>query len=442
METFEVVKVWVVIDSTVNSIPCSDTCTAEELCIALCKKYKIPPLTRTLFALRVKGSNCFLKDNFNVLSGSREYEFRIRFKVPVLAHLITLDEMTYDYYFQQARNDVNSNSVPEIKYPDHKKELLGLGITDMFRAILEEKISLKDAVRNYKNHIPKVILRRHGHFPKKYALETIPTILVHDVNYVKSQYLQQMYTLAPNYLAEEYCDVQWQTGKSVVLVHLHVAPFHEQQPGLRLYNSITREWIHIGTIEEIIYLTRNGDNCLEVSRRGTPLFFKFKSEEELSSFISVCDGYYRLMVKWTFNLSKDDETPSLKDLHRLKCHGPVGTTETYRLEFKGDCYQFNNEQYYSLDHLVKCHQNPEGRIYLKECIPPSEYVQRKGVRIDQAELQEILKDNKSPRCLSTKDIMLYIALLTSGSGTCIYTYAPARTGLYASACCVLPCAGE
>lgn len=32
---------------------------------------------------------------------------------------------------------------------------------------------------------------------------------------------------------------------------------------------------------------------------------------------------------------------------------------------------------------------------------------KRGVRIDQAELQEILKDNKSPRCLPNKDILLY-----------------------------------
>lgn len=32
---------------------------------------------------------------------------------------------------------------------------------------------------------------------------------------------------------------------------------------------------------------------------------------------------------------------------------------------------------------------------------------KRGVRIDQAELQDILKDNRSPRCLPNKDILLY-----------------------------------
>jgi len=42
------------------------------------------------------------------------------------------------------------------------------------------------------------------------------------------------------------------------------------------------------------------------------------------SFVSLLDGYYRLMVKWTFNLCNDVPTPSLQKLYALKCHGPVG----------------------------------------------------------------------------------------------------------------------
>ncbi|KAJ0174068.1 hypothetical protein K1T71_010214 [Dendrolimus kikuchii] len=472
--TEETVKVSVVIDRTPNTVRCSGTVTAEELCIILCKKYNIPPLTRTLFALRVRGTDYFLKDNNKVLSSSRDYELRIRFKVPRLGLLITLDETTYDYYFQQARNDVNENKIPEIKYPEHKQELLGLGITDMTRAISEERLPLNEVVRNYKKYVPKVIVRRHGPFPKKYAHDYLPQLcsVGHNVNYVKNLYLQQLYALAPNYLAEEYDNVLWQNGSDVVPVRVMVAPFHPHQPGIRLYNTHKREWFHVCSIEELIYLTRNGDHLLEVSRRGTPLFFKFKSEEQISSFISVCDGYYRLMVKWTFNLSKDDETPSLKELQRIKCHGPVGgafsyrkleekrakkhgcyilrqcqddynvyyldvctknsTTETYRIEFKGHCYIFNTEEYFSIERLVSCHQNPEGRIFLNECIPPSEYDKsqlllcgepvKRGVRIDQAELQEILKDNKSPRCLPNKDILLYTGSEKMGSENITATY--------------------
>ncbi|CAH4030590.1 tyrosine-protein kinase hopscotch [Pieris brassicae] len=474
MASHETVKVAVVVDPVPNIVPCSNTLTAEELCILLCKKYGIPPLTRTLFALRIKGTDYFLKDNSKVLSGSRDYELRIRFKVPQLSLLITIDMTTYDYYFQQARNDVNENKIPEIKYPEHKRELLGLGIADMMRVILEDNLQLNEVVRNYKKYIPKVVVKSHGPFLKKHAYDCLPKLCSagHSVNYVKNLYLQQLYGLAPNYLAEEYKDVVWQNGAESTPVKVVVAPFHPHQPGIRIYNTLKRDWFHACAIEELIYLTRNGDYSLEVSRRGTPLFLKFKSEEQLSSFISICDGYYRLMVKWTFNLSKDDETPSLKELHRIKCHGPVGgafsyrkleekrskkygcfilrqcqddyniyyldvctknsTTETYLLDFKGDGYVFNQEKYFSIERLISCHQNPEGRIFLNECIPPSEYDKsqlllcgepvKKGVRIDQAELQDILKDNKSPRCLPNKDILLYTGSEKVGSENITATY--------------------
>lgn len=82
------VKVSVVTDRVANVINCSRDLTAEELCIILCKKHKIPPITRTLFALRVRGKNYFLKDNFKVLNGTRDYELRIRFKVMLIINLV------------------------------------------------------------------------------------------------------------------------------------------------------------------------------------------------------------------------------------------------------------------------------------------------------------------------------------------------------------------
>lgn len=78
----ETVTVSVVTERAPIIIECpTSSFTAEDLCIYLCKKYNIPPLTRTMFGLRIKGSRYFLKDNAEVLSGSRDYELRIRFKV-------------------------------------------------------------------------------------------------------------------------------------------------------------------------------------------------------------------------------------------------------------------------------------------------------------------------------------------------------------------------
>ena len=78
------------------------------------------------------------------------------------------------------------------------------------------------------------------------------------------------------------------------------------------------------TIFKIFFFNRQ-DNTVEVSRKnGIPSYLKFNSNSLLMSFVSTLDGYYRLSIKWTFNLCGDAVTPSLEYLHRLKCHGPVG----------------------------------------------------------------------------------------------------------------------
>lgn len=76
-----------------------------------------------------------------------------------------------------------------------------------------------------------------------------------------------------------------------------------------------------------IYQTFREDNTVEISRKnGIPSYLKFMGHTNgmLMSFVSVLDGYYRLSIKWTFNLCRDVTTPTLDRLHNLKCHGPVG----------------------------------------------------------------------------------------------------------------------
>lgn len=86
------VKVWVALDNpnfkSCLILSCSSDCTAEDLCIQLCAKYEIPPLARSLFALRIKGTDHFLTDNSLVLSHKKHFEMRIRFKVWNLQYFV------------------------------------------------------------------------------------------------------------------------------------------------------------------------------------------------------------------------------------------------------------------------------------------------------------------------------------------------------------------
>lgn len=74
-----------------------------------------------------------------------------------------------------------------------------------------------------------------------------------------------------------------------------------------------------------MYVSIRNDGTVEISRKvGFPFYLKFSSSNYMLSFVSLLDGYYRLSVKWTFNICKDVQTPSLQKLYSMKCHGPVG----------------------------------------------------------------------------------------------------------------------
>jgi len=74
----------------------------------------------------------------------------------------------------------------------------------------------------------------------------------------------------------------------------------------------------------LLFISRQ-DNTVEISRKnGIPSYLKFTTNAMLMSFVSGLDGYYRLSIKWTFNLCRNIITPTLERLHKLKCHGPVG----------------------------------------------------------------------------------------------------------------------
>lgn len=34
---------------------------------------------------------------------------------------------------------------------------------------------------------------------------------------------------------------------------------------------------------------------------------------------------------------------------------------------------FNNNEYYDIEAIIRSHQDPEKKIFLNECVPPSEF---------------------------------------------------------------------
>lgn len=159
-----------VLDSKPIIFSMTKSTTSEDVCIHVCKQLNISPLTRHLFALQT-GKNVFAMPAATLKPGC--VEFRIRFKVANIMKLKKIDINSYNYYFHQARKDVLDNKIPEISYEKHKRELIGLGITDMYRVMLEKDIPRGTVESEYRKYIPKEVLKRHTFFVKHPIKDTL-----------------------------------------------------------------------------------------------------------------------------------------------------------------------------------------------------------------------------------------------------------------------------
>ena len=235
-ESVKLAPVHVYVDNEVLKIPLDTVTTAEDVCIAVSKQLGIGPVARHLFALRLRGSKIWFNPGLKLSAAraSSQYDFRLRYKVPSLPRLKKTDIKAYDYYFHQARNDVMNNEIPDISYEKYKWELIGLGVADMYRVMLEKGVDRDTVESDYKKYIPKEVIKHHFFFIKKPVHDSLGRLkknAQHDSWYVKSEYLKQFGDMAPNYLSEEFKALTDEDG-CVYNVLLRVNPFHEEHPGI------------------------------------------------------------------------------------------------------------------------------------------------------------------------------------------------------------------
>ncbi|KAL1130072.1 hypothetical protein AAG570_013015 [Ranatra chinensis] len=317
------------------------TSTFEDILVDVCESLGIGCAARHLFALRYNRT-------FWAAASSKpwdykwsEFEFRVRYRVPNPSRLWKVDPKAFDYYFSQVREDMKNGRLTDVKYDEYKKQIIGLVVTDMYREMLEKGVSEDIVLSNYTKYVPKEILRQHIFFLKKpiqkKLMEMKKNLRFNSVN-VKEAYIGEMEVIAPNYMTEEY-EAEVEEADETKIAMIRVNPFHKEIPGVQYQYVGKSEWNHICTIEDLCYVSLRSDGSIELSRKnGIPVYLKLNSINSMISLVSLLDGYYRLSVKWTFNICKDLTTPSLERLHSLKCHGPVGGEFSYnKLEIKREC---------------------------------------------------------------------------------------------------------
>lgn len=218
--------------------PLTPETIAEEVIVYVCKALKIGPVTRHLFGLRVSKKYWVALNNPLWGLSTIKLYFRVRFKVPNSDKLRQLDPQAFNYYFNQVRRDVLDSAVPGISCDVHKRELMGLGVTDMYRDILENGISRSEVLNNYKKYIPKEIAKTHLIFARKEMDKNLNLLSqqgVTDVLYLKSGYLEEFEGIAPEYLIEEY-EARIMESEASKVITIKVNPYHDDMPGI-LYKS-------------------------------------------------------------------------------------------------------------------------------------------------------------------------------------------------------------
>lgn len=446
--------------------------TIEDLCLKVCKSLGIGPVARHLFALRNHYTKLWYPSVYHLeMKDKNKFDFRLRFKPSSLQRLKYVDVNAYDYYFQQARSDVMDNKVPDIVYERHKQELIGLGVSDMYRVMLEKKLPRETVESEYRKYIPRECIKRHAFFIKKPIHNALRKISGYDANYVKEQYLKQFESMAPNYPYEEYealMDRGLQNPPAKVILRVNVDE-------IKYSETLATPWTTLCAIEDLCFVSIRQDNTVEISRKnGIPSYLKFSKNALLMSFVSALDGYYRLAVKWTFNLCGEVVTPSLERLHKLKCHGPVGQEFSYtklqqkRANKPGSYLLRESETEYNVYYLDACNkegklfskrieertvsddfiitgvpgryntlaqcvssfQDSEGQSYLSECLPPSEYDKSSLLFCaPESAVSEVAADEEivasvletGPRCVPQNQLEIYKPFLRTGR---IQQYSP------------------
>lgn len=221
-------------------VPIPENLTAEEVCKLVAKFLKFRPISLTLFGLCMsKASGIWLPSCYR-FDGSRGYraEFRLRFKIPSLTDLSRQDPNAFDYIFHQIRHDFLHGDIHEILQEHRKSEALGLCVTDMLRAVLEDDLSQDQVENNYRQYIPKAIYKHQFFFLKKRIHENLSRLVNQaqgcqtDTRFIKEQYISQLEEIAPNYLAEEFHAMTFKQDEYPATIRID--PYHSEQPGISM----------------------------------------------------------------------------------------------------------------------------------------------------------------------------------------------------------------
>uniref|UniRef100_A0A8C4TGU0 Tyrosine-protein kinase n=1 Tax=Erpetoichthys calabaricus TaxID=27687 RepID=A0A8C4TGU0_ERPCA len=254
-----------------------------------------------------------------------------------------LDCNVINYLFAQSRSDFihgHPEVCPSLKMHD---ECLGMAILDMLRIAKESKQNLQDVCReiSYKSCLPE----SHRHeIQKQHALaryrirKTLKRYLRQlsncqaDELSLKLKYLLDLETVTPSFGTEQF--QVWNPnsihqGDNVALQLIQVSG----ESGIQYRSTDASEWQTFCDFQEIIDISikQAGRDRLTLESRVVTvtrqdsrfLEAEFQTLKEALSFVSLIDGYFRLIMDSLHYFCEEVAPPTiLEDLENC-CHGPI-----------------------------------------------------------------------------------------------------------------------
>ncbi|XP_054467869.1 tyrosine-protein kinase JAK2a [Anoplopoma fimbria] len=332
----------------------------EELCISAAKACGIAPVYCSLFGLMRESDRIWFPPNhvFKLQQPASEIlHFRIRYYFSgwynssntLNAHRYgvskgtespVMDDCVIAYQFFQRRSDfLNGWALIPVSH-EAQEECLGMAVLDMMRLAKESDQSPVDIYNytSYKSFLPRcmrsriqeynILTRKRIRYRFKKFIQQFSECKATVCN-LKLKYLMSLEMLLPSLYSERFqvtdlsarevtivvtgdTGIQWSKGKEDEETGEELLTYCDFS---EVIDISIKQGNKEGSVESrIVTLTRQDNQILEL---------EFHSLPEALSFVSVVDGYYRLVADAHHYLCKEVAPPRLLECIQSYCHGPV-----------------------------------------------------------------------------------------------------------------------
>ncbi|XP_044276961.1 tyrosine-protein kinase JAK3 [Varanus komodoensis] len=345
--------------------------TAEGLCITAAKACGILPVCHSLFSLATEDLSCWFPPShvFTVdESFSQTVVYRIRFFFPdwfgprksyrcgLRGDQVNpvLDYPTIDYLFAQRRSDFIGSKADVTWTLEAQETCLSLAVLDMLRISQERKHSLQETLRSisYKSCLPEKlrcqlraqsfvtrrrIRRQFGRSLRRFGC------LQPEARSLKLKYLMELEALEGRASGETFLAKIPSTTASDAARLIHVSaekgivssrgdpaaghPFCDF-PEIADISIKQASQDGLPVEDRIVSVTKTDCRVLEV---------QFPALSTALSFVSLVDGYYRLMVDSYHYFCREVAPPRLLQDLEGDCHGPITSEFAIHKLKQADC---------------------------------------------------------------------------------------------------------